>query len=151
MAVNGALRLSYALNIVSKSVLYILYRVLYTLSVLFQIADGRNGRGECLCACLTVHDHFVTPSPATHAILAQLKAGETVHQVGEVPKTFRVSKIHYESSKTVCKTLFASIFPPSMENGDGIRSLVKAPTCSAESSRTSRAADRAHLRGISPL
>ena len=37
----------------------------------------------------------VRPSPATHAILAQLKAGETVHQAGELPKTLRVSKIHY--------------------------------------------------------
>ena len=27
------------------------------------------------------------PSPATHAILAQLKAGETVYQPGELPKT----------------------------------------------------------------
>ena len=26
------------------------------------------------------------PTPATHAILAQLKAGETVHQAGELPK-----------------------------------------------------------------
>ena len=23
-------------------------------------ADGRNGRGECMCACVTMHDHFVT-------------------------------------------------------------------------------------------
>ena len=29
----------------------------------------------------------VHPSPATHAILAQLKAGETVYQAGELPKT----------------------------------------------------------------
>ena len=29
----------------------------------------------------------VPPTPATHAILARLKAGETVHQAGEVPKT----------------------------------------------------------------
>ena len=27
------------------------------------------------------------PTPATHAILAQLKAGETVYQAGELPKT----------------------------------------------------------------
>ena len=59
------------------------------------------------------------PSPATHANLAQLKSGETVHQVGELPKTLRVSKIHYEPPKTVCKIPFASIFPPSMENGYG--------------------------------
>ena len=26
-----------------------------------------------------------TPTPATHAILARLKAGETVHQAGELP------------------------------------------------------------------
>ena len=64
---------------------------------------------------------MVAPSPATHAILAQLKAGETVYQAGELPKTLRVSKIHYEPPKTVCETPFASIFPPSMENGDGTR------------------------------
>ena len=29
--------------------------------------------------------------------------------------------MHYESPKTVCKAPFASIFPPSMENGDGTR------------------------------
>ena len=27
------------------------------------------------------------PTPATHAILTQLKAGDTVHQAGELPKT----------------------------------------------------------------
>ena len=27
------------------------------------------------------------PTPATHAILTQLKAGGTVHQAGELPKT----------------------------------------------------------------
>ena len=53
------------------------------------------------------------PSPATPAILAQLKAGETVYQAGELPKTLRVSKIHYEPPQTVCKAPFASIFPPS--------------------------------------
>ena len=41
------------------------------------------------------------PTPATHAILAQLKAGETVYQAGELPKTHRVSEIHYEPPKTV--------------------------------------------------
>ena len=61
------------------------------------------------------------PSPATHAIWAQLKAGETVHQAGELPKTLRVSKIHYEPPNTVMEQPFASIFPPSMENGDGTR------------------------------
>ena len=50
-----------------------------------------------------------------------MKAGETVHQVGELPKTLRVSKIHYEPPQTVCKVPFASIFPPSMETGDGTR------------------------------
>ena len=64
---------------------------------------------------------LVDPTPATHALLAQLKAGETVYQAGELPKTLRVSKIHYEPPKTVCKTPFASIFPLSMENGDGTR------------------------------
>ena len=49
----------------------------------------------------------VEPSPATHAILAQLKAGETVYQTGELPKTLRVSKIDYEPPKTVCETTFA--------------------------------------------
>ena len=64
---------------------------------------------------------IVHPSPATHAILAQLKAGETVYQTGELPKTLRVSKIDYEPPKTVCKTTFASIFPPSMHLGGGGR------------------------------
>ena len=63
----------------------------------------------------------VLPSPATHAILAHLKAGETVYQAGELPETLRVSKIDYEPPKTACKTIFASIFSPSMENGDGTR------------------------------
>ena len=40
--------------------------------------------------------YTVAPSPATHAILAQLKAGETVYLAGELPKTLRVSKIDYE-------------------------------------------------------
>ena len=64
---------------------------------------------------------FVEPTPATDVILAQFKAGETVYQAGELPKTFRGYKIHYEPPKTVCETPFASIFPPSMENGDGTR------------------------------
>ena len=34
------------------------------------------------------------PTPATHAILANLKAGETVYQAGELSKTLRVSKTH---------------------------------------------------------
>ena len=71
---------------------------------------------------LHVGNIMVNPTPATHAILAQLKTGETVYQAGELPKTLRVSKTHYELPKTVCKTPFASIFPPSMENGDGTRS-----------------------------
>ena len=74
----------------------------------------------------------VRPTPATHAILAQLKAGrlkagETVYQAGELPATLRVSKIHYEPPKAVCKTPFASIFPPSMENGDGTRYGARSP------------------------
>ena len=44
-----------------------------------------------------------------------------MYQAGELPKTLRVSKIHYEPSETVCKAHLASIFPPSMENGDGTR------------------------------
>ena len=67
--------------------------------------------------------HRAAPTPATHVILAQLKAGETVYQAGELPKTRRVSKIDHEPPKTVCKTTFASIFPPSMESGDGTRRL----------------------------
>ena len=46
-----------------------------------------------------------------------------MYQAGELPKTLRVSKIHYEAPKTVCDTPFASLFPPSMENGDGTRYL----------------------------
>ena len=68
------------------------------------------------------------PQPSDH-VLAQLKAGETVYQAGELPETLRVSKIDYEPPKTVCKTTFASIFPPSMENGDGTRhSAMPAPS-----------------------
>ena len=36
-----------------------------------------------------------------------LKAGETVYQAGELPETLRVSKIHYEPPRTVCKLPFA--------------------------------------------
>ena len=36
---------------------------------------------------------LVVRSPATHAILAQLKAGEIVYQAGELPETLRVSRI----------------------------------------------------------
>ena len=46
--------------------------------------------------------YTVVPTPATQDILAQLKAGETVYQADELPQTLRVSKIHYESPKTVC-------------------------------------------------
>ena len=74
--------------------------------------------GQFRCG-LTLFQYL--PSPATHAIWTVLKAGETVHQAGELPKTLRVSKIHYEPPQTVCKAPFASIFPPSMENGDGTR------------------------------
>ena len=63
------------------------------------------------------------PQPSDH-VLARLKAGETVYQAGELPETLRVSKIHYEPPKTVYEIPFASIFPPSMENGDGTRYLV---------------------------
>ena len=74
-------------------------------------------------------DAEVAATPGTHAIFAQLKAGETVYQTGELPKTFRVSKLHYmyEPPKTVCETPFASIFPPSMENGDGTRRHRRPP------------------------
>ena len=65
--------------------------------------------------------HRAAPTPATHVILAQLKAGETVYQAGELPKTRRVSKIDYGPPRTVWKAPFTSIFPPSMENGDGTR------------------------------
>ena len=59
------------------------------------LSDHRGKRGvdeqrqtEAPCSVL--------PSPATHAILTVLKAGETVYQAGELPGTLRVSKIHYE-------------------------------------------------------
>ena len=45
------------------------------------------------------------PPQPTRFILAQLKAGETVYQAGELPKvlkTLRLSKIQYEPPKTVC-------------------------------------------------
>ena len=54
------------------------------------VADLLRACGQ-LEACVGVS---VGPSPATHVILAQLKAGETVHQAGELPKTLRVSTIH---------------------------------------------------------
>ena len=38
----------------------------------------------------------VGPTPATHAILAQLKEGNAVYQVGELLEAFRVSTIRYE-------------------------------------------------------
>ena len=77
---------------------------------------------EVVCAMRAVKpDKDVLPTPATHAILRLLKAGEIVYQAGELPETLRVSKIHYEPPKTVCETPFASIFQPSMENGDGAR------------------------------
>ena len=37
--------------------------------------------------CEAGQEVMVEPTPATHAILAQLKAGETVYQAGELPKT----------------------------------------------------------------
>ena len=49
--------------------------------------------------------HTAIPTSATHAILAQLKAGETVHQAGELPKTPRFAKIHYEVSTNHLKHL----------------------------------------------
>ena len=53
----------------------------------------------------------VHPSPATHAILAQLKAGETVFQAGELPKTLRVSRIHYEVSTNHLKQCVRHLLP----------------------------------------
>ena len=50
-----------------------------------------------------------------------------MYQAGELPKTFGVSKIDHEPPKTVCKTIFASSFPPSKENGDGTRPCGEAP------------------------
>ena len=38
-------------------------------------------------AFLTAGFKWTVPSPATHAILTQLKAGETVNQVDKLPKT----------------------------------------------------------------
>ena len=60
-----------------------------------------------------------------------LKAGETVYQVGELPETLRVSKIHYEPPKTVFETPFASIFPPTIEDGDGTRYSERVRTTAA--------------------
>ena len=60
-----------------------------------------NGTYRRTSAC--VNARLVYPSPATHAILAQLKAGETVSQTGELPETLRVPKLHYEPPQTVCK------------------------------------------------
>ena len=42
---------------------------------------------------LRLRDLRAMPTPATHAILAQLKAGEIVYQAGELPETLRVYKI----------------------------------------------------------
>ena len=75
---------------------------------------GGGGRGAAGAAERAARDLGEDQPPQPHAILAQLKAGETVYQAGELPKTLRVSKIHYEPPKTVRKTLLASIFPPSM-------------------------------------
>ena len=77
---------------------------------------GAAGRARCresFRAALTFQADApsVLPTPATHAISAQLKAGETVFQAGELPKTLRVSKIHYEPPKTVCETPFCLDFP----------------------------------------
>ena len=44
---------------------------------------------------------LVQATLATHVMLTQLKAGETVYQAGELPKTIRVSKTHYEIPNTV--------------------------------------------------
>ena len=98
------------------------------LSVLFEVRmdcpDCTDGSGTSKAPLIFDGDgnggSDQAPQPSDH-VLAQLKAGETVYQAGELPKTLRVSKTHYELPKTVCKTPFASIFPPSMENGDGTR------------------------------
>ena len=81
---------------------------------------GLRGLAEQDAGALLKRPVDQAPQPSDH-VLAQLKAGETVYQAGELPKTLRASKIPYEPPKTVCETPFASIFPPSMENGDGTR------------------------------
>ena len=43
-------------------------------------------------------DAAVPLTPATHTILAQLKAGETVYQAGEPPKKFKVSNLKYTTN-----------------------------------------------------
>ena len=91
-------------------------------------AASGTGTAELRTLRLEARAHFQTghpeqaqaPPPSDH-VLAQLKAGETVYQTGELPETLRVSNIHCEPPKTVYETPFASIFPPSMENGDGTR------------------------------
>ena len=98
--------------------------------------DRQSGKTVRLPTTEWPFDHAaVMPSPATHAILTVLKAGETVHQAGELPETPRVSKIHYEPPKTVCKRPFASIFPPSMENGDGTRCCASSRACATRRQR----------------
>ena len=72
-----------------------LYEVLWnavTIPKSSEIADGATP--DVVVQALPLRT--VAPSSATHAILTLLKAGETVHQAGELPKTLRVSEIHYE-------------------------------------------------------
>ena len=73
-----------------------------------------------------------------------------MHQAGELPETLRASKIHYEPPQTVCKEHFASIFPPSMENGDGTRlHLAMAKMTDEEKARAQHLVD--HLDSLDAL
>ena len=80
---------------------------------------------SCSTPC-HVRVYAVLPTPATHAVLAQFKAGETVYQAGELPKTLTTNNLKQGVRP------FATIFPPSMENGDGTRSTATRgrPSCS---------------------
>ena len=84
--------------------------MLHTLSVLFQVVQGRQehvlqerditgrtGRITVLEQAFAVRSREChhAPQPSDH-VLAQLKAGETVYQTGELPEILRVSEIHYE-------------------------------------------------------
>ena len=88
-----------------------------------QVPRGRDSQdhGLALAGQTSVRrlEFHQPPQPSDH-VLAQLKAGETGYQAGELPETPRVSKIHHEPFKTVCKTLSASIFLPSMERVAGL-------------------------------
>ena len=61
--------------------------------------------------------------------------------------------VHYEPPETVCETPFASIFPPSMENGDGTRSSRDRKSAGRGASKSSSPDGRGSVvaDGSSPL